>query len=183
MLDVLWADSPQLSSQGLGWSWFKKDSSPKAVPSSWGCLHPMMQEYKGPTCYADLGQCFKVSQEVGWGLHSYCTIAHLFPLFNPASFLLFHRCWLLINCLHTNLHLRVCFSEPKPVTCSIILATANWYTYIFNPNYWFAQLAFYKKFYMCTSSTNHSIQNTKSIWKLMSIWFFPKQKVNINSYE
>lgn len=84
MLDVLWADSPQLSP--LEWSQFKKDSSPTVMPSSCGSLHPMIQEYKGSTCYPDLGQPFQVSQGVGWGLHSYCTIAHLLPLFNLASF-------------------------------------------------------------------------------------------------
>lgn len=62
-------------------------------------------------------------------------IVYFLPLFNPAKHL--SQGSSLINFLHANLHLKVCFPGTQPVSCNIILTTANWYTLSW---FWFSLL-------------------------------------------
>lgn len=102
--------------------------------SSWGIMHPMINQQKGKSPFPHL---FTTPQLLwGWlrillGL-GYCSAS---PFAQSCFHPLLHRCWhqeyFLVNILHSDLCLRVCFLEdratllPHPINHKILLILAS----------------------------------------------------------
>lgn len=96
------------------------------------CIHWLYEARYKDRHFCLMGQCWWVvfTPELPTGLARVLSDLWLLPLPNPVSFLLFHRCWFLINILHPRfLLLSICFWSTQPATPAFpgyATPTLNW---------------------------------------------------------